>query len=172
MPGWVLGTWRLGPPRPVPAGHGSGIAPTPQHRWLYSHVLWGGMQHSSCCQGPAAQRSVCQGHSHPAAHMMPHCICHLGSACPGDPNMRKRTQKWGFRGSFGMWSDKCRENINFLRNNLQLYVWKLTWRLALSNIAPSADLRGDSGQASPSPEALCQNCLEIQVHKPYLRESG
>lgn len=115
LPGWVPVIWRLVPPRPVSAGHGAGItsvlAPAPPHQWLYSHVLWGGIQHRNCCQGEAP------------------CICHLGSAGPGDLNIQKRTQKWGFGGrlakQFGHVNDKCRENANFLRANLQLYVWNL-----------------------------------------------
>lgn len=34
---------------------------------------------------------------------------------------------------------------------------KFTRGLALSNIAPSADLRGESGRASPPAEELCEN---------------
>lgn len=62
-------------------------------------MCWG-VESRSCCQGTAGQRWACEGDCHPAAHGMPHCICHLGSACPGDLNMQKR-------------------------NNLRFYMWNL-----------------------------------------------
>lgn len=49
---------------------------------------------------------------------------------------------------------------------------KLIWGLELSNIAPSADLRGDSGWAPPPAEGCVRVGPETQVHKHNLRESG
>lgn len=182
MPSWVPGAWRLVPPRPVSAGCGSGVAPVlaPAPPTSDSIPRSCGVESSA---GAAARGQLAKGKCVRVIPILLLTGCPTASVTWAQPILGTRTCRsrhrngasgTGWQNSFGVASDKCRENTNFLSNNLLLceyilwYLWNLLgdWHyLTLLHQLISGEIQ--DGPLHPL-RSRVRIGLEIQVHKYYL----